>query len=153
MRRFNRTLLVAAILVCLSTAGGAWASDTRQVLYDRDVRPILSEKCFLCHGQDSSKRMAGLRLDSFEGATADRGGHAALVPGQPESSAIYRRITAEQPAVRMPPAYSNRSLTKDQIAILRRWIAEGGVYTKHWAFVPPVRPAVPDTQSREWIKQ
>jgi hypothetical protein len=153
MRRFNRTLLVAAILIRLSTAGGAWASDSRQVLYDRDVRPILSEKCFLCHGQDSSKRMAGLRLDSFEGATADRGGHAALTPGHPDASAIYQRITAEQPGRRMPPVYSNRTLTPDQIATLKRWIEEGGVYSRHWAFVPPKRPELPKVDTNGWVKQ
>jgi hypothetical protein len=137
-------------LTCLTTAAGA----TQPALdYDRDIRPILSENCFLCHGQDSKKRMAGLRLDSFADATADRGGHAALAPGKPEASAMYQRITAEQPARRMPPVYSNRSLTADQIALLKRWIEEGGVYSKHWAFVPPKRPAVPVVADRAWVKQ
>ena len=85
--------------------------------------------------------MAGLRLDEFESATAKRGDRAALVPHQPEASGIYQRITAEQPARRMPPVSSNRSLTTEQIATLRRWIEEGGQYSKHWAFVPPKRPA------------
>ena len=85
--------------------------------YGRDVRPILSENCFQCHGQDPKKRMAGLRLDSFETATADRGGHAALVPGQPDSSALYQRITAESKARRMPPVSSNKGLTPKQIAV------------------------------------
>ena len=153
MRRFSRTLLIAAILVCLSMPGSASAGDTRHILYDRDVRPILSEKCFLCHGQDSGKRMAGLRLDSFEDATADRGGHAALVPGHPEASAMYQRITAGQPGRRMPPVYSNRTLTPDQITILKRWIEEGGVYSRHWAFVPPQRPEVPKVETKDWAKQ
>ena len=108
--------LTGLILACLTAAGIASGADKPPINYDRDVRPILSENCFLCHGQDSKKRMAGLRLDSFEGATADRGGHAALAPGKLESSAIYQRITAEQPARRMPPVFSNRSLTTDQIA-------------------------------------
>lgn len=121
--------------------------------YDRDVRPILSDNCFPCHGQDSKKRMAGLRLDSFAGATADRGGHAALAPGNLQASALYQRITADQKAVRMPPAYSNRNLTADQIAILKRWIEEGGKYTTHWSFVPPRRPALPQVADAEWVKQ
>ncbi len=120
--------------------------------YDRDVRPILSENCFQCHGQDAKKRMAGLRLDSFESATAGRNGHAALVPGEPDASLLYQRITAESKARRMPPASSNKSLTPEQIALLKRWIEAGGKYAKHWAFVPPVRPAVPEA-SDPWVRQ
>src|SRR5205085_9248074 len=100
------------ILALCAGVTAAWAQMPLE--YDRDVRPILSENCFPCHGQDSKKRMAGLRLDSFAGATADRGGHAALVPGKPEASAVYQRITAQQTARRMPPASSNRHLNPDQ---------------------------------------
>lgn len=124
----------------------------RALNYDRDVRPILSENCFQCHGQDSKKRMAGLRLDSFETATADRHGHAALVPGKPEESLIYQRITAEPRSRRMPPEYANKNLTPDQIALLKRWIEEGGKYAQHWAFVPPVRPPVPNAGD-PWVRQ
>ena len=120
--------------------------------YGRDVRPILSENCFLCHGQDSKKRMAGLRLDSFEGATAPRSGRAALVPGKLDASEIYARITAE-PSKRMPPTYSNRTLTPDQIATLKRWIESGGQYSKHWAFVPPQRPAVPQASIDTFVRK
>ncbi len=121
--------------------------------YDRDVRPILSENCFLCHGQDPKKRMAGLRLDSFEGATAPRPTGAALTPGKPEASAMFQRITAEHPARRMPPVASNRSLNTEQIGILKRWIEEGGKYTEHWAFVAPVRPPVPKVTDSVWGRQ
>ena len=107
--------------------------------YGRDIRPILSENCFHCHGQDSQKRMANLRLDTFEGATAKH----ALVPGKATESGLYQRITSEQNARRMPPVSSNRRLTPQQIELLKRWIDEGGQYSQHWAFVPPVRPAVP----------
>jgi hypothetical protein len=137
----------------LAFAAVGFGADNHRLSYGRDVRPILSENCFPCHGQDSKKRMAGLRLDSFEGATSDRGGHAALVPGDPAKSAIYTRITADQAARRMPPAASNRHLTADQIAILRRWIEDGGRYEKHWAFVPPVRPPLPEVADRAWVKQ
>src|SRR3954454_5859385 len=101
---------VGLMLTAVGAAGSANAADKPRLDYGRDVRPILSENCFHCHGQDAKKRMANLRLDSFEGATADRGGHAALVPGKPEASAIFQRVTADQKAVRMPPASSNRSL-------------------------------------------
>ena len=121
--------------------------------YGRDVRPILAENCFHCHGQDASKRLADLRLDTFAGATADRKGHAALVPGKPEASALYQRITADERARRMPPVSSNRTLTSEQVGILKRWISEGGAYSKHWAFTPPVRPELPITANKNWVKQ
>ena len=107
--------------------------------YGRDIRPILSENCFHCHGQDSQKRMANLRLDTFEGAVAKQ----ALVPGKAEASGIYQRITSENKVRHMPPLSSNRRVTPEQIALLKRWIDEGGQYAQHWAFVPPVRPEVP----------
>jgi Protein of unknown function (DUF1553)/Protein of unknown function (DUF1549)/Concanavalin A-like lectin/glucanases superfamily/Planctomycete cytochrome C len=140
-----------SVVVALPPAS---AAETAMLNYDRDVRPILSENCFPCHGQDSKKRMAGLRLDSFEGATADRGGgRVALSPGKPGSSEIYKRITNPDKSRRMPPAFSNRTLTPSQVAILKRWIEDGGRYAPHWSFVPPIRPAIPDTNNPEWIKQ
>src|SRR5439155_3660611 len=129
-RRDDLTGKFTAALTALGLTALAVAADKTELDFGRDVRPILSENCFPCHGQDTKKRMAGLRLDSFEGATADRSGHAALAPGKPEASAIYQRITAEQKARRMPPAFSNRSLSAEQIAILKRWIEEGGQYSK-----------------------
>src|SRR5690349_3493359 len=103
----------AALTLAALGSGASLAWGARPLDYDREVRPILSENCFPCHGQDIKKRMAGLRLDTFEGATADRGGHAALTPGKPAESALYQRITAEQAARRMPPAYSNRRVTPE----------------------------------------
>lgn len=97
--------------------------------------------------------MADLRLDSFEGATAIRGKRAALVPGHPEQSGIIERITAEHPARRMPPPSSNRTLTPQQISTLKRWIEQGGAYAKHWAFIPPSRPTIPNVVDAAWVKQ
>lgn len=119
------------VLIAASTAYGA------RLDYNRDVRPILAENCFHCHGQDSKNRMAGLRLDTPAGAAR------AITPGKPEASSLYARISAEQPARRMPPVASNRSLTAEQIATLKRWIEEGAPYAQHWSFTPPVRPEVP----------
>jgi hypothetical protein len=110
---------VVWLLGCCALLAGA-------VDYDREVRPILSENCFLCHGQDEKRRMAGIRLD-VDGVDPAR---------------ILARITANG-ARRMPPAASNRSLSVEQIAVLQRWIGEGGKRAKHWSFVPPVRPVVP----------
>src|SRR5262245_2027386 len=119
-------------------------AEKRPLDFGRDIRPILSENCFHCHGQDSKKRMAGLRLASFAGATAQRGGRSALVPGQVAASGIYQRITADKPAMRMPPIASNRKLTPEQISTLKQWIEEGGAYADHWAFRPPTRPNLPE---------
>src|SRR4051794_4717689 len=142
------------VLLGLMLPAFAFSQTQSQALnYDRDVRPILSENCFQCHGQDSKKRMAGLRLDSFEGVTADRNGHAALTPGRAETSFVYQRITASEPAKRMPPAYSNHRLTAEQIATIRRWIDEGATYSTHWSFIPPKRPALPAVADLGWVRQ
>ncbi len=133
--------------------GLALAAPATSLNYDRDVRPILSENCFPCHGQDGKKRMAGLRLDSFQGATTDRGGRVALSPGKPELSEIYKRITNPDKSRRMPPTFSNRTLNAEQIATIKQWIEEGGRYTPHWSFVPPVRPALPQVKNPAWIRQ
>ncbi len=146
-------LRVGTPLLILVAALTGTAAEKARLDYGRDIRPILSENCFHCHGQDSKKRMAGLRLDTFEGATAKRGNRAALVPGKLEASGISQRISAGQAAMRMPPVSSNRSLTADQIRTLNRWIEEGGEYSKHWAFVPPTRPAAPAGANDPWIKQ
>jgi hypothetical protein len=140
-----------SVLLALPVFGAPAAA---RLDYGRDVRPILSENCFHCHGQDSKKRMAGLRLDSFEGATAVRPkGRAALTPGNPDASGLYQRIASANPNLRMPPAHSNRTLTPAQVATLKRWIGEGGKYAQHWAFVPPTRPPLPETVHRARVKQ
>ena len=108
------------------TAVGSLAQD-KGLDFGREVRPILAEKCFHCHGQDAKTRMAGLRLDV---AGADL-------------SKVVERITTTNPARRMPPAASKRSLEAGQIAVLQRWVAQGGAYAQHWAFVPPRRPTPP----------
>src|SRR5687768_10237341 len=116
------------------------------VQFNRDVRPILSENCFHCHGQDEARREAKLRLDVRESAVTARDGIAAIVPGDPGESELVRRITAKEPTDIMPPPESHRTLTAAQIEVLRRWIAEGAEYQGHWAFQPPVRPAVPSAR-------
>lgn len=110
------------------------------VSFNRDVRPILSENCFACHGFDPNHREAGLRLDTFQGATADHGGTRGIVPGDPAKSAIWERIQSTDPDVVMPPPKANKTpLTAAQRATLKRWIEEGAKYEAHWAFVAPKR--------------
>lgn len=116
--------------------------------FDRDIQPILSENCFHCHGPDAAQRKADLRLDSFEGATAAD----AIKPGQPDDSELIHRIFSSDPAEIMPPPKSNHKLTDSQKQLLKRWIADGARYTKHWSFVAPVRPAVPSVPATARIQ-
>ncbi len=121
------------------------------VRYGRDVRPILSDRCFLCHGPDRAKQKGNLRLDSFEDATAARKGGAAIVPGKPEESLLIARISTVKPDERMPPADSGKhSLGPAEAGILRQWIAEGARYEPHWSFTPPVRPVAPEVRNTRW---
>jgi len=104
--------------------------------FRRDVLPILSEKCFSCHGFDAESRQADLRLDTHAGAIGDDGG-GAVVPGEPDESELVSRITSNDPDVRMPPPESGPALTDRQVTTLREWIAQGAEYQKHWSFEPP----------------
>ncbi len=134
------------IVVGASTARAGDAAPS----FSRDVRPILAANCFKCHGHDEGARQAELRLDTPEGATADRDGKRAIVPGNLEASELVRRITNPDPAERMPAADSGKSLTPAQIETLRRWVLSGGKYEKHWAFVSPSRPDVPSVKNAAW---
>ncbi len=117
--------------------------------FNRDIRPILADNCFKCHGPDEKERKAKLRLGTRAGAVAELpGGNIAVVPSKPEASALMERITAAETTKRMPPAKTGKKLTPQQIASLRQWIAEGAKYSQHWAFIKPERPPVP-TFSRE----
>ena len=115
-----------------------------EVTFNRDIRPILSDNCYSCHGTDAAKRKAGLRLDTFEGATADSDGIRAILPGELEKSELWRRVTSEDEEEVMPPRKFHRQLTIAQKETLRRWIVSGAKYEPHWSFLP-VRPvAVPE---------
>ena len=118
--------------------------------FNRDIRPILSDTCFPCHGFDSNKRKADLRLDLPEGATALHHGHQAIKAGDLAASELWRRVTSADPKVIMPPPASGKKLKADQISLLRQWILEGAAYEKHWAFVAPVRPAPPSVKQADW---
>ena len=127
----------------MGIAFGAMAFGAEKIEFNRDIRPILSENCFQCHGQDAAKREAKLRLDQRESATRDRGGYAPIVPGKPQESDIILRITSQDPEERMPPAESHKSVTPAQVEHLRAWIAQGANYEKHWAFEPIRRRELP----------
>ena len=137
--RFIIPVVVAAGIAC---QGHAAAKDTRgpdaesKTAFSEDVRPILSDHCFACHGPDADTREADLRLDARESATEND----AVVPGDPDASELYRRIVSTDEEIVMPPPDFNKPLSKEQRDILRRWIESGAEYETHWAFTPPVRP-------------
>lgn len=122
--------------------------------YNYHIRPILSDKCFKCHGPDANTREAGLRLDTPEGAYAalKENPHArALVPGSPAASEIYLRITAKDISQKMPPAEANLDLTDEEIRLIKKWIEQGGKYKPHWAFIPPQKTTLPKAD-KDWVR-
>ncbi|HKQ40532.1 MAG TPA: DUF1549 domain-containing protein, partial [Verrucomicrobiae bacterium] len=142
----------AAVNIAGGAARNSASSGPKTVFYNRDIRPIISENCFACHGPDSAARKAGLRLDRYEDATAKRKGDAAIVPGRPERSALIARILATDPDDIMPPPKSHKKLTDQQKQTLKQWISEGAEYELHWAFIPPKRPELPKVQNTAWIR-
>ncbi len=118
----------------------------KTIEFNRDVRPILSENCFACHGPDKNHREADLRLDIAPYADEASESQTAIVPGKPEVSEVIRRITSEDADEVMPPPSSHKNLSADQKEILRRWIEQGAEYQGHWAYESLVRPTVPSTE-------
>jgi hypothetical protein len=122
--------------------------------FTRDIKPLLSNRCFHCHGPDAETREGGdgegLRLDTFDGATTDLGDRSAIVPGKPSASELIARITSTDPDIVMPPPDSGVPLTPAEIARLTAWIKAGAEYEPHWAYVPPKRPPVPAVKNKAW---
>ncbi|MES2706826.1 MAG: DUF1553 domain-containing protein [Verrucomicrobiota bacterium] len=141
------------VLLCFTAFAFISAAHAESLRFNRDIRPILSEACFHCHGQDASKRKADLRLDTEAGALAKGDDGAALVPGKPEESLLLRRMESKDPDEHMPPADSHRTVSPAQIALVRQWIIEGGKYETHWAFTPPVREPLPAMKNTAWPRQ
>ncbi|MDB5310400.1 MAG: hypothetical protein JWO38_4602 [Gemmataceae bacterium] len=138
--------LLAIAVVCLVPAF-APAQPPAKIDFNRDVRPILSNNCFACHGPDGKERKADLRLDTREGAIA-----AAVVPGKPEASELVARVTTTEVGSAMPPPKSGKKLSPKDTEILTRWVKEGAPYAVHWAYVKPVRPASPAVRTPTWVK-
>lgn len=128
---------LALVVGLLLSAPGAWA----KLEFNRDIRPILSDKCFACHGFDAKTREAGLRLDTEEGAYSLKDGVQAIKPGALQESEVWHRITHADEDELMPPPESNKSLTEGEKEVLKRWIEDGAKYQPHWAFVPPKKRA------------
>jgi hypothetical protein len=133
--------LIAGLFLVLPAVSRA---EDGRINFDRDIRPILSNNCFKCHGPDHKQRKAGLRLDRRDGALAElKSGDRAIVPGKREKSALVARITAADPQERMPPLSSGKKLTHEQIELLIKWVDEGGEYRDHWSFIPLRKPELP----------
>jgi hypothetical protein len=129
------------------------AAPAQSVDFARDVRPILSDRCFACHGPDEATRKVGLRLDIEDGAKKPRGPHTPVIPGDVAGSEILKRVAPANPAMRMPPPYSDRKpLSPQEVAILRAWIAQGAKWGGHWSFTAPVRPAEPPVREQSWVR-
>ncbi len=129
----------------------ATALAAQTVEFNREIRPILSDKCYTCHGPDASKRNSKLRFDTEAGAKADLGGHLAIVPGDAAKSEMLRRISTDDTAKRMPPAYSGAAkLSAREIDTVRRWIEQGAKWQGHWSFISPKRPPLPAVSNQAW---
>lgn len=124
----------------------------KKIEFNRDIRPILSENCYACHGPDSGARKAGLRLDTEEGAKSSRKGSSAVVSGKAMESELYKRIIATDAHELMPPPKSNKKLDENQKALLKRWIDEGAKWEGHWAFLSVKKPAVPKAEDAAFVK-
>ncbi|MHC4995606.1 MAG: DUF1553 domain-containing protein [Planctomycetota bacterium] len=128
----------------------AQAAQTQTVDYNRDIRPILSDNCYHCHGPDATTRKADLRLDTPEGAFTDLGGYTAIERGDAEASELFQRLIHDDPQERMPPRKSKKTLTAEQIQLFKQWINEGADVEQHWSFLPPQRSELPETQQTDW---
>ena len=141
--RLNWVVLAAALSTLPLRAGPP------PVDFDRQVRPILSDNCFACHGPDEKQRMAGLHFDTKDGAFSKPG---VIVPGDSAHSKMYLKVSNPNVAMRMPPPYSGRKLTPEQIETIKNWIDSGAKWETHWAFVPPKRPEVPAVKDGSWAR-
>ncbi len=142
MTKFVLLPLLAVLVLSSHLASAGEQLQAEPIHFGRQVRPILSENCFACHGPDDKKREAKLRLDVEDSAKGLRDGAAAIVPGQPEKSLILARIQATDPDEVMPPPRLHKTVTLEQRAILRAWIQQGAPWGKHWSYETVVRPAV-----------
>ena len=136
------------VLGCTLAATSSRAADEPKLEYNRDIRPILSENCFSCHGPDSAARKASLRLDRLKDAQELE----AIVPGDPAASGVIERINTTDPKQVMPPPATKKSLTAEQKAMLARWIASGAEYQPHWSFIAPKKVEPPRVRNDAWVR-
>src|SRR6266496_3480113 len=139
--------LAVVLLVCGPPAFGA----EKNIDFNRDIRPILSDHCYACHGPDDSKRKAGLRFDRPEEALKTlKSGNRAIVPGDVEKSTLVQRLTSRDPDEVMPPPKEGKPLRAAQVELLIRWVREGAERKNHWSLIVPERPALPEVREKNW---
>src|SRR4030095_4421326 len=160
----KKLIIVSLILVCAITwLNTSSCSDKptstgneEMISYNFQIRPIFSDKCFKCHGPDANKREAGLRLDIAAEAYKALKEHPrahAIVPGNPDLSELFVRVSSTDTSIQMPPPESHLpSLTEPEITVIKKWIQQGAKYEPHWAFVAPKKPAVPKVNNAKWCK-
>lgn len=154
----RRWWILGGAVVFVVTSGAVAVSTpkppvVKTVSFNRDVRPILSESCFKCHGFDAKEAKGNLRLNDPKDATRDRGGYRAITPFDVRKSMIMGRITTPVEEMKMPPPHSGmKPLTPEQVDILKRWIEQGAKYEPHWSFVAPKKPAFPAVKRKDWVR-
>src|SRR6476659_9425144 len=149
-------LIILNVTSCDNKDNNNAISSKETISYNFQVRPILSDKCFNCHGPDANKRQAGLRLDIAEEAYKALQEHPrahALVPGNPELSELFVRVSSTDTSIKMPPTSSNLpGLSESEIAIIKKWIEQGAKYEKHWAFTAQKKAPLPKVDNSKWCK-
>ncbi len=152
LKHLTRLFVTAAFTVAAVLCQTAPAAPP-QVDFDRQVRPILSDKCYTCHGPDEKNRMAKLRLDLKDGgAFAEHNGYSIVKPGDSANSRLYQRISSDKKSFQMPPASTGQALTPAQMEVIRKWIDEGAKWETHWAYAVPQRPDVPKVSNPAWVR-
>jgi hypothetical protein len=148
MKQFVALTFAACLLpACILSAGGP---TPKLIQFNRDIRPILSENCYACHGPDKHSRKAGLRLDTESGAFGKVDDIYPIVPGKPDASEVVRRITTTDEDDHMPPLDSTKKLTSEQIALIKRWIEQGAKWEGHWAYIAPKASPIPKVKNKTW---
>ena len=147
-------LITFVVFICFACpyffpAASSADNSKSQIDFDREVRPILSDNCFACHGPDENQRKAKLRFDTKDGAFAKPG---VIMPGDASKSKLYQRVSSKDQDMVMPPPASEHKLTEKQIETIRRWIDEGARWDEHWAFIPPKRPEIPKVANAAWVR-
>jgi mono/diheme cytochrome c family protein len=143
---------IALLFLLAAPAYAAPNAAPEKIGFNKDVRPILADNCFACHGPDPGSRKAGLRLDTEAGFFEDRGEGPTVVRGKPLQSPLYQRIVTKDEDEIMPPKKSHKQLSPAQMEIIRRWIEQGAPWQAHWSFIKPERPALPETKNKKWAK-